>query len=223
MAQGNQIRQTLPEVMVGSSTEVSERLRRAAVPRALAVTFADDNQQLVFERVFRQLTAFLPQLIRQCQSDTLEKIVGALLPNIAIADAALAEARMMIDAKFTILRSGDFLPAGEIAKMAGYSPKNPSAQPNKWKRDGTIFAFQHKGIDYFPRYALDPVESYRPYKALADVLKIFGETKSGWGAAFWFAGLNSFLDDQRPQDLLATRPDLVIAAAQDEVDGVQHG
>ena len=223
MAQGNQIRQTLPEVMVGSSTEVSERLRRAAVPHALAVTFADDNQQLVFERVFRQLTAFLPQLIRQCQSDTLEKIVGALLPNIAISDAALAEARMMIDAKSTILRSGDFLPAGEIAKMAGYSPKNPSAQPNKWKRDGTIFAFQHKGIDYFPRYALDPVESYRPYKALADVLKIFGETKSGWGAAFWLAGLNSFLDDQRPQDLLATRPDLVIAAAQDEVDGVQHG
>jgi len=139
MAQGNQIRQTLPEVMVGSSTEVSERLRRAAVPRALAVTFADDNQQLVFERVFRQLTAFLPQLIRQCQSDTLEKIVGALLPNIAISDAALAEARMMIDAKSTILRSGDFLPAGEIAKMAGYSPKNPSAQPNKWKRDGTLW------------------------------------------------------------------------------------
>src|ERR1019366_8124237 len=116
MAQGNQIRQTLPEVMVGSSTEVSERLRRAAVPHALAVTFADDNQQLVFERVFRQLTAFLPQLIRQCQSDTLEKIVGALLPNIAISDAALAEARIMIDPKPPTLRSGDFLPAGEIAK-----------------------------------------------------------------------------------------------------------
>lgn len=223
MAQPNQLRQTLPEIMVGSSTEVSERLHRTAVPRALAVTFADDNQQLVFEGVFRQVTAFLPQLIRQRQSDTLEKIVGALLPDIAISDAALAEARMMVDAKSTILRSGDFLPASDIAGIAGYSPKNPSAQPNKWKRDGAIFAFQYKGIDYFPRYALDPLESYRPYKALAEVLKNFGETKSGWGAAFWFAGLNSFLDDQRPQDLLATRPDLVIAAAQDEANGVQHG
>jgi hypothetical protein len=223
MAQANRLRQTLPEVMVGSSTEVSEQLHRAAVPRALAITFSDDSQQLVFEGVFRQVTAFLPQLIRQRQTDTLEKIIGALLPDIAISDAALAEARMMVDAKSTILRSGDFLPAGDIARMAGYSPKNPSAQPNKWKRDGAIFAFQHKGIDYFPRYALDPMESYRPYKALAEILKIFGETKSGWGAAFWFAGINSFLDDQRPQDLLATRPDLVIAAAQDEVDGVQHG
>ena len=223
MAHANQLRQTLPEVMVGSSTEVSERLHRTAVPRALAVTFADDDQRLVIEGVFRQVTAFLPQLIRQRQSDTLEKIVGALLPDITVSDAALAEARMMVDAKSTILRSGDFLPAGDIAKMAGYSPKNPSTQPNKWKRDGAIFAFQHKGIDYFPRYALDPMESYRPYKAMAEVLKIFSDTKSGWGAAFWFAGLNSFLDDQRPQDLLATRPDLVIAAAQDEVDGVQHG
>ena len=105
MAQANQLRQALPEVMVGSSTEVSERLHRAAVPRALAVTFADDNQQLVFEGVFRQVTAFLPQLIRQRQTDTLEKIVGALLPDIAISDAALAEARMMVDAKSTILRS----------------------------------------------------------------------------------------------------------------------
>jgi len=211
--------------MVGSSTEVSERLHRAAVPRVLAITFSDDSQQLAFEGVFRQVTAFLPQLIRQRQTDTLEKIIGALLPDITISDDALAEARMMVDAKSTILRSGDFLPAGDIARMAGYSPKNPSAQPNKWKRDGAIFAFQHKGIDYFPRYALDPVESYRPYKALAEVLKIFGETspKFGWGAAFWFAGLNSFLENQRPQDLLATRPDLVIAAAQDEVDGVQHG
>ena len=129
---------------------------------------------------------------------------------------------MMVDAKSTILQSGDFLSAGDIAKMAGYSPKYPSAQPNKWKCDGAIFAFRHKGIDYFLRYSLDPAESYRSYKALADVLKIFGETKSGWGAAFWFAGLNSFLDDQRPQDLLATRPDLVIAAAQDEAGGVQH-
>jgi hypothetical protein len=67
------------------------------------------------------------------------------------------------------------------------------------------------------------MESYRPYKALAEVLKTFGETKSGWDVAFWFAGLNSFLGDQRPQDLSATRPELVIAAAQDEVDGVQHG
>ena len=58
--------------------------------------------------------------------------------------------------------------------------KNPSAQPNNWKKDGAIFAIQHKGNDYFPIYALDAEENYRPYKAFAEVLLIFGETKTGW-------------------------------------------
>jgi hypothetical protein len=37
------------------------------------------------------------------------------------------------------------------------------------------------------------------------------------GMASWFIGLNSFLDDQRPADLLASEPEWVIEAAQDEV------
>jgi hypothetical protein len=69
---------------------------------------------------------------------------------------------MMADAKSTILRSGDFLSAVEIAKLAGYSEKNPSVQPNKWKKEGAIFAIQHKGVDYFPLYALDSDKNYRP-------------------------------------------------------------
>jgi hypothetical protein len=95
MAQASQLRQPLPEVIVGSSVEVSERLHRTSLPHALAVTFVDDKQLVIFERVFRQVTAFLPQIIRQRQTDTLEKIVDALLPNIAISDAALAEARII--------------------------------------------------------------------------------------------------------------------------------
>jgi len=189
----------------------------------LAVTFADDDESAVLEDVVRKVTEFLPHIVRQQQKEALEKIVVALLPEIVIPKAALLQARMMADAKAKILQSGDFLPAGEIAKLAGYSEKNPSAQPNKWKKDGVIFAIQHKGVDYFPLYALDPDENYRPYKAIAEILRVFGETKTGWGTAFWFAGLNSFLDDRRPQDLLASDPALVIAAAKDEVEGVQHG
>ncbi len=223
MAHTNQLRVDNPQVLVGTGNEVSLLLHRSAARRALAVTFANDEQSAVLEDVVRKVTEFLPHIIRQRQKETLEKIVGALLPEIAISDTALAQARMMVDAKSTILQSGDFLPAGKIAKLAGYSERNPSAQPNKWKKDGAIFAIQHKGVDYFPMYALDPDENYRPYKAVAEILHIFGDTKTGWGTAFWFAGLNGFLDDRRPQDLLASDPGLVIAAARDEVEGVQHG
>ena len=223
MAPTKRVQSGSPKILVGTGNEVGRLLHQGSAPRALAITFADDAQSAILEGVFRKVTAFLPQMVRLRQRETIEQIVGALLPDIAIPDTALAQARMMVDAKSTILESGDFLPAAEIAALAGYSAKNPSAQPNKWKKDGAIFAIQHKGNDYFPMYALDAEENYRPYKALTEVLRIFGETKTGWGIAFWFAGLNSFLDDRRPQDLLGSEPELVIAAAKDEVEGIQHG
>lgn len=223
MAHGTQVRERNPTVLVGTGNEVSQLLHSSSARRAVAFTFADDEQSAVLEDVVRKVAEFLPHIVRQRQKEKLERILGDLLPEIAIPSAALAQARMLLDARSKILESGDFLPAGEIAKLAGYSERNPSAQPNKWKKDGAIFAIQHKGVDYFPLYALDPDENYRPYKAVAEILRVFAEMKTGWGIAFWFAGLNSFLDDRRPQDLLASHPDLVIAAAKDEVEGVQHG
>jgi hypothetical protein len=223
MSNTKQLHQEVPTVMVGTGPEVIQLLHSSTARRALAVTFADDDEMHLLELMIRRVTEFYPQLMRQRQHEAIDKIVSALLPEVAIPDAALAQARMMVDAKSVILNSGDLLPTGEIAKLAGYSANNPSAQPNKWKRDGAIFAIHHKGTDYFPIYALNPDENYRPYKAVADILRVFGDTKDSWGLAFWFTGLNSFLDDQRPQDLLAADPELVIAAAKDEVEGVQHG
>jgi hypothetical protein len=223
MSNAKELHQEVPTVMVGTGPEVIQLLHRSMARRALAVTFASDDEMHLLELMIRRVTEFYPQLMRQRQHEAIDKIVSALLPEVAIPDTALAQARMMVDAKSAILNSGDLLPAGEIAKLAGYSANNPSAQPNKWKRDGAIFAIHHKGTDYFPIYALNPDENYRPYKAVADILRVFGDTKDSWGLAFWFAGLNSFLDDQRPQDLLAADPERVIAAAKDEVEGVQHG
>jgi hypothetical protein len=58
---------------------------------------------------------------------------------------------------------------------------------------------------------------------MAEILKIFRAAKDGWSLAFWFAAVNSFLDDERPQDVLATDPDRVIAAANDEVAEFHNG
>jgi hypothetical protein len=49
---------------------------------------------------------------------------------------------MILEAKTAILNSGDFLPAKEVAKLAGVSAVNPTLQPNKWKRDQDIFAIR---------------------------------------------------------------------------------
>src|ERR1700728_1685576 len=209
--------------MTGTGREVIEQLRHSPTRRTVAVSLLDNEQGVAAEIVFNRVVAFLPQLMEQSQQDNLKKIVSALLPDVAPSEAAMAQARMLIHAKSTILKSGDFIPAGEVSKLAGYSRTNPSVQPNKWKRNRAIFAIEHKGDDFFPLYALNPDDNYRPRKDVAEILSIFGDSKDGWGLAFWFAGLNSFLDDERPQDVLAVDPDRVIAAAKDEMAGVQHG
>jgi hypothetical protein len=209
--------------MTGTGREVIQLLHRFPAQRTVAVTLPNNEQGLAAEIVLNRVIEFLPQLMEQSQQDNLKKIVSALLPDVAPSEAAMAQARMLIDAKSTILKSGDFTSAGEVSKLAGYSQTNPSVQPNKWKRNRAIFAIVNKGDDFFPLYALNPDDNYRPRKEVAEVLTIFGDSKDGWGLAFWFAGLNSFLDDERPQDLLASAPEQVLAAARDEMTEVQHG
>lgn len=212
-----------PSVMVGTSGEVSRMLNRAPLRRTVAVTFENDNEGKAAAEVYRQVGEFLPELIRSRQQERLEQVIGLLLPDVPPSGPALAQARMMIEQKRRILESGDYIPASEIAKLAGYSEINPSAQPNKWKREGTIFAISHNGVDYFPLFALDPEANYKPYPAIKQILEVFGEGKGAWSMSLWFAGLNSYLDDRRPQDLIESEPDLVIAAARDEREGLQHG
>ena len=110
-----------------------------------------------------------------------------------------------------------------MAELAGFSTSNLSAQPNKWKKEGQIFAIRHQGLDYFPAYGLDAEAGYRPLKPLAPVLAVFGDAKDGWGLAYWFASANSLLGGKRPQDVLLKSPDRVLAAAADEMAEVAHG
>jgi len=105
-------------------------------------------------------------------------------------------------------------------RPGGGARASPSTRPNKWKRLQQIFAIDlHGVVDYFPGYGLDPA-GYRPRAPMGQVLKVFGGAKDGWGLAGWFLAVNSVLGGRRPQDLLATKPERVIAAAQDEMDAV---
>jgi hypothetical protein len=222
MAQVKQIQKVRSAVLSGTGRDVIRQLNRSLERRTVAVTFADDEQGAAAERVIHQVVEFLPQLIQNRQEETLKKVVNLLLTDVTPSKAAREQARMLIEAKTAILNSGDFLPATEVAKLAGFSASNLSVQPNKWKRSREIFAIQHGREDYLPLYGLDPGD-HRPRKEMAEILQIFGEAKDGWGLAFWFAGLNSFLDDRRPQDVLATDPEQVIGAARDEMAEIEHG
>jgi hypothetical protein len=214
-----------PEIMIGTGKEVQLALDNAPEARVVAVRMQTQSteQAAAAESVFTRVAEYLPQLIEKRYQETIQKFVELVMPSVSISEAALAQVRMLIQARSAILQSGDFISPKEVSKLAGYSETNPSVYPNKWKRSGKIFAIQHENKDYFPFYALDPANGYQPRTAMGDVLRIFGHAKDSWGVALWFASLNSFLDDERPQDILATEPDRVVAAAEDEVAGIEHG
>lgn len=155
--------------------------------------------------------------------DTIGQLVELLVPDAPATSAQLRQAHMLAKAKRAVLESGDWVTAHHLAELAELSAANPSSQPNKWKRDGRIFAIRHGGIDYFPLYGLDETSSHRPLHVLKDILSVLSPLKDGWTMAYWFMSFNGWLGGKRPQDLLRTAPEHVLAAAHEEVAGITHG
>ena len=206
--------------VAGTPQEVREQLGKSDAQQVLAVSFRQLDPQ-AFQSLAENMGHVASSLLEALSQR--QRLAEALVPPAPASPRLLREAAMLVAARKAVLASGDWLSATELASLAGFSPRNPSAQPNKWKRQGQIFAIHHKGIDYFPGFGLDPDRGFRPLKALADVIGILAGHKDGWGMAYWFQSVNGFLGGKRPQDLLATDPDRVIAAARDEVQGVLHG
>lgn len=212
--------------LMGTSKEVQARLGRSRAGHVLVLTF-DEIKPAVFktlaENVSNVASSMLDVLHEHQDRESLERLAEVLVPRMPASPRLLKEAAMLVQARKAVLESGDWLTAAEIAQLAGLSPRNPSAQPNKWKKQGQIFAIRHGGVDYFPAYGLDHDANFRPTKALAKVIAVFAGHKDGWGMAYWFRSDNSFLGGKRPQDLLATQPERVIDAAIDEIQEIAHG
>lgn len=130
------------------------------------------------------------------------------------------EAQMLLRAKRAVLDSTEWLSASEVGSLCGTDSLDLVTE---WREEGKIFSIPHNGSELVPRYALDKNASYHPLGAMVEALKAFRSVKDDWGIAFWFASANSYLGGQRPQDVLESHPDQVIAAAYDELRGVTHG
>jgi hypothetical protein len=120
---------------------------------------------------------------------------------------------------------GEMRTAGQLATLANRGTNEIRRDLDQWAADGRILSVRHEGDDFFTLFALNPAEGYRPYPAVADVIRILSRIlnrENSWGLASWFIGLNSFLDDQRPADLLASDPKWVVEAAQDAVNETMY-
>ena len=211
--------------MTGSPGEVRQKLDGSDAEQvvAFALHHGAGREADAIAETLVNLAPFLQNMLSKRHRQTLETIVEALVPKIVPEPHELKEAAMLARARTAILNSREWMTAPQIAEVAGFSASNPSAQPGKWKRDGAMFAIRHNGVDYYPAFGLDPGNSYRPLKALAPILRVLSTVKDGWGMAYWFQSANSFLGGKCPKDLLASAPERVLAAAEDEVQEIAHG
>jgi predicted metalloprotease with PDZ domain len=69
-------------VMTGTGREVARQLYRTSEEKTVAVTFSDDEKGRAAEEVIRRVMEFLPQLIRERQQETLNKLIDAFLVNV---------------------------------------------------------------------------------------------------------------------------------------------
>lgn len=212
--------------LVGTPKEVQARLGKSHADQVLLVTF-DHIRPRVLEALAANVAnvtfSMFELMLERHDRESIERLVDVLMPRTPPSPRLLKEAVMLVQARKAVLESGDWLTAAEVAQLAELSTRNPSAQPNKWKKQGQIFAINHGGVDYFPGYGLDRNAGFRPSKVMAKVIEILARNKDSWGMAYWFRSDNSFLGGKRPQDLLASEPERVIEAAMDEVQEISHG
>lgn len=211
--------------VVGTPTEIRSQLAGVQADQVVAVTLPHASASTA-QRLSQALASIVPMVEmaqERHEQEVWQAVVDALVVKAPPEPTRLREARMLARARNAVLAEGDWWTAAQIAEVAGFSTTNPSAQPNRWKRSGQIFAIPHNGVDYYPAYGLDAESGYRPLNALAPILQVFDGKKDAWGMAYWFDSVNSFLGGQRPKDLLATAPARVVEAAEDEVHAIAHG
>ena len=129
--------------------------------------------------------------------------------------------RQLEELKARILADSEWLTASELSAKAGFRSADPDAGPKGWKAAGKIFSLKVDGEDLYPDYVLD--EKMRPLKVVRLILSLFRERKTPWGLAIWFGSANRRLRGGRPKDLLTSKPELVLMAAQDEVESGDAG
>jgi hypothetical protein len=202
------------------SQAMRSRLPDDAEVLMMAIGVAGRDAQRLRDSVYA-IQALLDHANSTTERKQLEKLVETLLPPMAPPRHVLLEANMLARAKKRILLSEEWLTAKEIARRGNFSASNASAQPNRWKREGRIFAISHNNVDYYPIYGLEEM-AVKPLPAMKNVLDAL-QIPTPWEIAFWFDAANTFLDGRRPQEVIALEPDNVVAAAKEEASRGDNG
>lgn len=129
----------------------------------------------------------------------------------------MAESSLLFE---LVMRSTHWLTIHELSIKMGYKGMDVSSRLNKWKKCQRVLALNVDGKDLFPAYAFG-LEG-KPLPIMEKILILLSQNKTPLTIAIWFSSSNSWLTGKAPQEVLTTQPEEVFAAAQAEVNPIEH-
>lgn len=143
--------------------------------------------------------------------------------NMENVESGFVQQRTLEDSWNSVRNSGQFGSAQDLARLFRLDLDDFQSQLESWKNRREIFCIDDGDSgELFPVFAFDQTRDLRPHEAMSQILDILANIGSELFIASWFIGLNSYLDNQCPKDLLWADPDWVIEAARDEVIECTH-
>lgn len=125
------------------------------------------------------------------------------------------------DTKAKIIAMSTWLTIQDLSQLLQCGTEQTSDLINTWKSEAKVFTVDHQGVMLLPSYAL--TTEGQPLTQLQNVLRTFQTKKSSWAIAAWFVSVNGWLHDERPIDLISTKPNALIQAAIYEITPIDHG
>jgi phasin family protein len=184
----------MEEPLANYSKEMARALNEAA-KNAPAGTEGDDLSKLIELRMRTRIPPRSP-------------IIEHVRCNAEARDAFIAD-------------YGGLFTSAQVAELARSEAGNKAQMAHRWRKEGRIFAVEHRGQTYFPAFQFDH-ENGRPRPVMRQLIAALAPYHQGWSLALWFAGANAWLGGKRPIDLLERKPEQVLAAARTEMEALDE-
>ena len=172
------------------------------------------SEIMAMERVMPDLVSMMLERRHALSKQQREALVELLVSEVPMKPLDMKLAKLQARALERIYAGTAWLTAEQIGTLGKHGTANLAAAAHRWKVNRQLFAIRREGRDMYPRYALG--DDFTPLPVVKRVLKTRVD-HDPLRVAAWFESTSSFLGGKRPRELLASKPERVVQAAQDAV------
>lgn len=172
------------------------------------------SEVVEIERVMPDLVSMMLERRQALSKQQRQALVELLVGEVPIKPLDMKLAKLQARALERIYTGTSWLTAEQIGVLGKHGTANPAAAAHRWKANAQLFAIRRDGRDMYPRYALG--DDFTPLPVVKRVLKTLVD-HDPLRVAGWFESTSSFLGGKRPRELVLSKPERVVQAAQDTV------